>query len=161
VDAFIAGYRAGARATKRNIRHLNGYSQDFVAQDKCKEVATNQIQEGADVIFQVAGQCGLGALSAARENSVWGVGVDADQGYIGPHVLTSAQKKVDVAIFTTIQQVKNGTFRGGANTLLNVKNKGVGYGKISTRAPKTLKAKLDAVAKRIAAGKIKIPRTVK
>jgi basic membrane protein A and related proteins len=92
---------------------------------------------------------------------VWGVGVDADQGYIGPHVLTSAQKKVDVAIFTTIAQVKNGTFRGGANTLLNVKNKGVGYGKISTRAPKTLKAKLDAVAKRIAAGKIKIPRTVK
>jgi basic membrane protein A len=161
VDAFIAGYRAGAKATKRNIRHLNGYSQDFVAQDKCKEVALNQIAEGADVIFQVAGQCGLGALSAAQENDVWGVGVDADQGYIGRHVLTSAQKKVDVAIFTTVQQVKQGRFRGGADTLLNVKNRGVGYGKISSRAPKTLKAKLDAVAKRIAAGTIKIPRTVK
>jgi basic membrane protein A and related proteins len=161
VDAFIAGYQKGAKATKKNIRVLNGYSQDFVAQDKCKEIALNQIADGADVIFQVAGQCGLGALSAAQENDAWGVGVDADQGYIGRHILTSAQKKVDVAIFTTVQQVKQGTFRGGADTLLNVKNRGVGYGKISSRAPKTLKAKLDAVAKRIAAGKIKIGRTVK
>jgi basic membrane protein A len=161
VDAFIAGYRAGAKATKKNIRLLNGYSQEFVAQDKCKEIALNQINARADVVFQVAGQCGLGVLSAAQENRVWGIGVDADQGYIGRHVLTSAQKKVDVAIFTTIQQVKNGTFRGGADTLLNVKNRGVGYGRISAGAPKTLKAKLDAVAKRIAAGQIKIPRTVK
>jgi basic membrane protein A len=161
VDAFIAGYQQGAKATKKGMKVLNGYSQDFVAQDKCKEVALNQIAEGADVIFQVAGQCGLGALSAAKENSVWGVGVDADQGYIGPHVLTSAQKKVNVAVFTTINQVKKGTFKGGADTLLNVKNKGVGYGRISRRAPTTLKAKLDRVAAQIAAGKIKIGRTVK
>ena len=161
VDAFIAGYQKGAKATKAGMKVLNGYSQDFVAQDKCKEVALNQIAEGADVIFQVAGQCGLGALSAAKEQGKWGVGVDADQGYIGRHVLTSAQKKVDVAIFTTIDQVKKGTFKGGADTLLNVKNKGVGYGRISSRAPKTLKAKLDRVAALIAAGKIKIGRTVK
>jgi basic membrane protein A and related proteins len=161
VDAFIAGYQKGAKATKKGMKVLNGYSQDFVAQDKCKEIALNQIAEGADVIFQVAGQCGLGALSAAKEQGKWGVGVDADQGYIGRHILTSAQKKVDVAVFTAVDQVKKGTFKGGADSLLNVKNKGVGYGKISSRAPKTLKAKLDAVAKRIAAGKIKIGRTVK
>jgi basic membrane protein A and related proteins len=161
VDAFIAGYQKGAKATKKGMKVLNGYSQDFVAQDKCKEIALNQIAEGADVIFQVAGQCGLGALSAAKEQGKWGVGVDADQGYIGRHILTSAQKKVDVAVFSAIDQVKKGTFKGGADTLLNVKNKGVGYGRISSRAPKTLKAKLDAVAKRIAAGQIKIGRTVK
>ena len=161
VDAFIAGYQQGAKATKKGMKVLNGYSQDFVAQDKCKEVALNQIAEGADVIFQVAGQCGLGALSAAKENSVWGVGVDADQGYIGRHVLTSAQKKVNVAVFSTINLVKKGTFKGGTDTLFNVKNKGVGYGRISSRAPKTLKAKLDRVAAQIAAGKIKIGRTVK
>ncbi|HWH06071.1 MAG TPA: BMP family ABC transporter substrate-binding protein, partial [Gaiellaceae bacterium] len=92
VDAFIAGYRAGAKATKKNIRTLNGYSQEFVAQDKCKELAFNQIEAGADVIFQVAGQCGLGALSAAKERGEWGIGVDADQGHLGAHILTSAQK---------------------------------------------------------------------
>ena len=143
------------------MKTLNGYSQDFVAQDKCKEIALNQIAENADVIFQVAGQCGLGALSAAKEQGKWGVGVDADQGYIGAHVLTSAQKKVNVAVFSTINMVKKGTFKGGTDTLFNVKNKGVGYGRISARAPKTLKAKLDRVAAQIAAGKIKIGRTVK
>ncbi len=163
VDAFIAGYQQGAKATKKGIKVLNGYSDDFVAQDKCKELGLNQIAEGADVLFQVAGQCGLGALSAAKEKGKWGIGVDADQSFIGSHILTSAQKKVDIAIFNTIEQLKKGKFKGGADTLLNVKNQGVGYGKISPRAPKTLKlkVKLDAVAKRIASGQIKIGRTVK
>ena len=161
VDAYIAGYRQGAKATKKGIKTLNGYSQEFVAQDKCKEIALNQIAAGADVVFQVAGQCGLGVLSAAKEKAKWGVGVDADQGYIGPHVLTSAFKKVNLAVFSSVQLVKAGTFKGGTDTLFNVKNNGVGYGKLSAKAPATLKAKLDAVAKRIAAGQIKIGRTVK
>jgi len=161
VDAFIAGYQAGAKATKKGIKTLNGYSQEFVAQDKCKELAFNQIDAKADVVFQVAGQCGLGALSAAKERGKWGIGVDADQGHLGVHILTSAQKKVDASVFQTAQMVKNGTFKGGTDSLFNVKNGGVGYGKLSAKAPKTLKAKLDAVAKQIAAGKIKIGRTVK
>jgi basic membrane protein A len=161
VDAYIAGYRQGAKATKKGITTLNGYSQEFVAQDKCKEIALNQIARRADVLFQVAGQCGLGALSAAKDKGKWGLGVDADQGYIGTHVLTSAMKRVDLAVSKTAALVKSNTFKGGTDTVFNVKNKGVGYGKISSKAPKTLKAKLDAVAKRIAAGKIKIGRTVK
>ena len=55
------------------------YSQDFGAQDKCKEIALNQIAQGSQVIFQVAGGCGLGALDAAKEKDVWGIGVDRDQ----------------------------------------------------------------------------------
>ncbi len=98
-------------------------------------MALNQIAEGADVVFQVAGQCGLGALSAAKEQSKWGMGVDADQGYIGAHVLTSAQKKVNVAVFSTINMVKKGTFKGGTDTLFNVKNKGVGYGQDQRQGP--------------------------
>jgi basic membrane protein A and related proteins len=161
VDAYIAGYRAGAKATKKGIKTLNSYSQDFVDPAKCKEIALNQIAARADVVFQVAGQCGLGALSAAKDKGKWGVGVDADQGYLGAHVLTSAQKRVDSAVFDTASLVKSGSFKGGTDTLFNLKNKGVSFGKISAKAPKTLKAKLDAVAKRIAAGKIKISRVVK
>jgi basic membrane protein A len=161
VDAYIAGYQQGAKATKKGIKTLNGYSQEFQAQDKCKEIALNQIAQRADVMFQVAGQCGLGALSAAKDKGVWGVGVDADQGYIGTHVLTSAMKRVDLAVSSTIGLVKSGTFKGGTDTLFNVKNKGVSYGKISSKAPTTLKPKLVAVSKRIAAGKIKISRNIK
>ena len=61
---------------------LVGYSQDFVAQDKCKTVAQNQIGQGSQVVFQVAGGCGLGALErGGAGRNVWGIGVDADQYY--------------------------------------------------------------------------------
>src|SRR5436190_11439412 len=90
VDHYIAGYQAGAKAADPSVKTLNGYSQDFVDQAKCKEIALNQIQQGAKVVFQVAGQCGLGALDAAKEKGMQGIGVDADQGYLGAHILTSA-----------------------------------------------------------------------
>jgi basic membrane protein A len=66
VDRYIAGYQAGAEAASPGIQTLNAYSQDFVDQAKCKEAALNQIARGSMVVFQVAGQCGLGALSAAE-----------------------------------------------------------------------------------------------
>ncbi|HEX4690465.1 MAG TPA: BMP family ABC transporter substrate-binding protein, partial [Solirubrobacteraceae bacterium] len=65
VDHYIAGYQAGAKAANPNIQTLNAYSQDFVDQAKCKELALNQIQQGSQVEFQVAGQCGLGVIDAA------------------------------------------------------------------------------------------------
>ena len=72
VDRYIAGYRAGAKAANPEIKTLNAYSQDFVDQAKCKEIALDQISRGARVMFQVAGQCGLGALTAAEEQNVAG-----------------------------------------------------------------------------------------
>jgi basic membrane protein A and related proteins len=161
VDAFIAGYFAGAKRTKKNIQTAFEYSQSFTDQAKCKEIALNQIAGNSDVIFQVAGGCGLGALQAAKEKGVWGIGVDKDQSFEGKHVLTSATKKVDFAVYTTIQQTLQGKFKGGRDGLFNVKNGGVGYGKVSTKAPKrgALIAKLKATSKAIASGKIKgIPR---
>jgi basic membrane protein A len=67
VDRFIAGYQAGARAADPGIKLLNGYSEDFADQAKCKQVALNQIEQRAVVIFQVAGGCGLGALDVHGE----------------------------------------------------------------------------------------------
>ena len=162
VDAFIAGYQYCAKQVKPDIKTLNAYSQDFVAQDKCKEVALNQIGQGSDVVFQVAGQCGLGAITAARESGVWGIGVDNDQSFLGPQVLTSAQKKVDVGVTQTIGLVQDDKFEGGVDGLFNVKNDGVGYGKVSASAPNrtALIAKLDAWAKKIADGEVTPPRNV-
>jgi basic membrane protein A len=98
VDIFIAGYRAGAQACNKKIEVLIAYSQDFVAQDKCKEIALDQIARGSQVVFQVAGGCGLGALDAAKQKGKWGVGVDRDQSDLGPHILTSAVKRVDTSV---------------------------------------------------------------
>ena len=143
------------------IKTLNDYSQNWVDQAKCKELALNQIAAGSQVVFAVAGACGLGALDAAKERNVWGVGVDADQSYLGPHVLTSATKGVDEAVFQTIRDVVRGTFAGG-NVDYGLDRRGVGLGKISKQVPRALVAKVDAIERQIIAGEItQIPTTVK
>ena len=75
------------------IPYAQAYSQNWVDQAKCKELALNQIAAGSGVVFPVAGGCGLGALDAAGERNRWAVGVDADQSYLGKHILTSAQER--------------------------------------------------------------------
>jgi basic membrane protein A and related proteins len=161
VDHYIAGYQAGAKAADPGIKTLNAYSQDFVDQSKCKEIALNQIQQGAKVVFQVAGQCGLGALDAAKEKSVQGIGVDADQSYLGSHILTSAEKKVDVAVETAIKSVQSGSgFQGGANVTFDLKNNGVGIGKTNSAGAK-YQSKVDAVKQKIISGAVTPPDTVK
>ncbi len=160
VDRFIAGYQAGARAAVPGIELLNGYSQDWDDQAKCKELALDQIARGSGVVFQVAGGCGLGALDAAGDRKVWGVGVDADQSFLGPHVLTSAQKRVDRAVYLTIQSIERNAFPGGGNSVFGLKQAGVGLGKISPRFPRADLKRLDGVERRIAAGEIQIPTRV-
>jgi basic membrane protein A len=160
VDRFIAGYQAGAKAADPGIKTLNGYSQDFSDQAKCKQVALNQIEQGAVVIFQVAGGCGLGALDAAKEKHVWGIGVDADQSFLGPHILTSAVKRVDTAVFDAIKLVVDGKFKGG-NIVFGLKDNGVGIGKISPKVPKSEVAQVNKIRAEIISGKIKnIPTEV-
>ena len=102
VDRYIAGFKAGAKKADPKITVLNGYSNDFVKPAPCAEQSLAQIGRGADIEFQVAGQCGLGTLSTAKDKKIWGIGVDADQAYLGPHILTSALKRVNVAVADTI-----------------------------------------------------------
>ena len=162
VDRYIAGFQAGAKAAFPGVKTLNDYSQDFTVQAKCKELALNQIAAGSVVVFQVAGGCGLGALDAAKEKGVWGVGVDADQGFLGTYILTSALKGVDEAVYLSIKDAKNGNFQGGKDTVYGLDEKGVGLGKFSPLAPKGIEAKTKQIEAQIISGKIKnIPTTVK
>jgi basic membrane protein A and related proteins len=154
VDRYIAGYQAGAQAADPSVKLVNAYSQEWVDQAKCKTLALNQIADGAGIVFQVAGGCGLGVLDAAKQRGVWGIGVDADQSYIGPQVLTSAMKRVDTSVYATVQQALAGKFHGGTNAVFSLKNHGVGLGKISPKVPKADVQKLQRVAKQIADGQI-------
>jgi basic membrane protein A len=162
VDRYIAGFQAGAKAAFPGVKTINGYSQDFAIQAKCKEIALNQIAAGSDVVFQVAGACGLGALDAAKSQSVWGIGVDADQGFLGPHILTSALKGVDTAVYLSIKDAKEGHFKGGQDAVYGLDQHGVGLGKFSPKAPKGIEAKTLKIEQQIISGKItNIPTTVK
>jgi basic membrane protein A len=157
VDRFIAGYQAGAKASNPDITTLNAYSEDFVDQAKCKEIALDQIAERSDVVFQVAGGCGLGALDAASEEGVWGIGVDADQAFLGDHVLTSALKRVDEAVFQTISSQADGSFTGGGVTLFGLAEDGVGLGEFSPNAPQEAIDETLAQIPSIVDGTIEVP----
>ena len=162
VDRYIAGFQYGAKKADPGIKTLNAYSNSFTAQAKCKEAALNQIAAGSDVEFQVAGSCGLGVLDAANSKNIFGIGVDADQGYLGPWVMTSALKKVDVAVYSAIKSAQAGTLKTGQNRQFGADVNGVGYGKWSSRVPASIRAKVLAQYVLLKAGKITgIPTTVK
>jgi basic membrane protein A len=96
-----------------------------------------------------------------------GIGVDADQGYLGPHIMTSAQKKVDVAVYRTIAAKLTASragvkFRGGYNAIFSAKNNGIGVGKWSPKVPASIRNAVANQLKLLKAGKIKgIPQAVK
>jgi basic membrane protein A len=160
VDRFVAGYQAGAKRANPRVTVINSYSQDFNDQAKCKAIALNQIAAGSVAVFAIAGGCGLGALDAARERKVWGIGVDSDQSFLGAHILTSATKKVDRAVFLAIKSVADGRFHGG-NAVYGLEDSGVGLGKISPRAPKAEVAALNRIQAQIVAGKIVPPKILR
>ncbi len=160
VDRFIAGYQAGAKWAKPNIKTLNSYSSDWDDQAKCKELALSEIARGASVVFQVAGECGLGALSATKQQKVWGIGVDADQSFLGPYILTSALKRVDEAVFDTIKSVVDGNWKGGRNLTFGLADDGVGLGTISPKVPQKDLERLDQAKKQIRDHEIEVPTTL-
>ena len=160
VDRFIAGYQAGAKWAKPNIKTLNSYSSDWDDQAKCKELALSEIARGASVVFQVAGECGLGALSATKQQKVWGIGVDADQSFLGPYILTSALKRVDEAVFDTIKSVVDGNWKGGRNLTFGLADDGVGLGTISPKVPQKDLERLDQAKNQIRDHEIEVPTTL-
>jgi basic membrane protein A len=157
VDAFLAGYKVGAKKCNPGVKVLVGYSQDFIDQAKCKTVAQNQIDQGAQVLFNVAGPCGLGTLDAAKEAGIWGIGVDVDQSGLGKHILTSAVKRVDTGVLLAVKAAASGEFKGGSDLVFNLKNGGVGLGKVSPNVPASYLKTISKYRAQIVAGKLKVP----
>jgi basic membrane protein A len=160
VEKFIAGYQAGARGANPRVTTLNSYTDSFHDPAKGRSVALSQIAKGSRVVFQVASACGLGALEAAREHGIWGIGVDVDQSHLGPHMLTSAVKRLDAAVFDTIEELVRGTLETGRTSRFSLENHGVGLGTISARVPRALKAEIEDIRAEIVAGKIPIASSI-
>jgi basic membrane protein A len=92
---------------------------------------------------------------------VQGIGVDADQSYLGPHIMVSALKKVDVAVFDTAKAVQAGSAKGGTDVLFDVKAGAAGFGKLNAEGAK-FQAQAEQIEQKIKSGEISnIPNTVK
>jgi basic membrane protein A len=127
---------------------------------KGKELAVAQYDGGADIVFAAAGASGLGAFDAAEEKNRLVMGCDANQDWVKPgRVLTSMLKRVDEAVYSTIDEAKAGKFAGGIKRF-GLANKGIDYSQDEFNA----KILSEAVRKRaeelkadIIAGKIVVP----
>jgi basic membrane protein A len=160
VDRYIAGYQDAVKTVSPTTKIINGYSNDFVDQQKGLEVGKAQIAQGCDILFQVAGGSGLGYIQAAKAAGVYAIGVDADQISVAPGtVITSALKKVDVAVFQTIRSVRLATFKAGDN-IFNAANDGVGFGTLDKVVPADAKAAATQALADIKSGKITPKDTV-
>ena len=160
VDRYIAGYQDAVKTVSPTTTILNGYSQSFTDLQVGKELGLNHISKGCDILFQVAGGSGLGYIDAAKSKGVYAIGVDADQASVAPGtVITSALKKVDVAVFQTIRAVRLGTFKAGDNTF-NAANDGVGFGALDKIVPADAKAAANQALADIKSGKITPKDTV-
>jgi basic membrane protein A len=159
VNRYIAGYVAGAKKVDPTVQVLGGYSQSFTDENAGKGIGLTQINKGADILFQVAGSSGLGYLAAAQEKNVYGIGVDANQGYLGSYVITSAVKKVNVAVEQTIRDLQTGHFTAGDHTFGLTQN-ATGFAPPSSVVPASIVSQAQAYAKKIKDGSVVPPTTI-
>jgi basic membrane protein A and related proteins len=157
VKAYIAGFRAGAHRADPTVRTLVSYTNDFVNPAKCARAARAQIAQGSRAVFDVAGGCGVGALQVAKRRGVWGIGVDIDQSYLGPFVLTSVIKRLDVAVYDFVHDLQLGRMKTGGNTVFDLRNGGVGLGRFSPQVPPSLRRDLKRLTKEIVDRRIVVP----
>jgi basic membrane protein A len=163
VDIWIAGYRFCAQKAVPGTKVLIQYSQDFVKTDLCKTVAENEISQGAKVLFQVAGGCGLGVFKAADADAggAWAIGVDLDQYKLGKRVLTSGVKHVETGVQAVAQQEVQGKFKGGTDLNFNLKNGGLAVGKINPSVPASFITVMNSYKAKVIARTLKVPTALK
>src|SRR6185312_14089932 len=81
---------------------------------KGAELAKSQFGRGADVVFHAAGATGIGVMQAAKDAGLLSIGCDSNQNYLHPgSVLTSAVKRVDVAVYKAFTAARTGTWQPG------------------------------------------------
>jgi len=165
IKKFEAGYVAGARKidpeTGVDVKYAGVDGGAFKNPTKGKELALAIYNGGADIIYHASGSTGLGVFEAAREKNRLAIGVDSDQESAMPgHVLTSMIKRVDVAVFNTIKDTKDGTFPGGQAHVFGLKDGGVDYvydDKNKALIPDDVHARVEALRADIVSGAIVVP----
>jgi basic membrane protein A len=171
IERFEAGFLAGVKAAKSSVTVDDQYSGYFDKAEVGQSIASKMYASGDDVVFHAAGATGNGLFKEASDlkkkdptREIWAIGVDQDQSFMGPDVvLTSAMKRVDLAVKDISTKGKNGEFPGGKTTLYGLAEDGVGLAPINTKADQ--KDAIEAAVKdwtdKIKSGAITVPSTLK
>ncbi len=165
IKKFEAGYKAGIKTTNPQGRVLVGYAGSWTDPQKGQEIAIAQMGSGADIIYHAAGQTGIGVITAAKNRGApaYAIGVDKDQDDLAPgRVLTSMVKRVDTAVFDTVQAVQEGAFEPGTR-IFGLKEQGVGLSPMrftKQDVPADVLARIEKLRAQIIAGTLKPPTSL-
>ena len=167
INDFIVGYKQGAAYANPDIQVEVIYSNDYDDPAIGKECALTLHEKGADVVFQIASKCGDGVFEAAQEEGFYAIGVDSDQKYIAPEVIVcSMRKEVGNSIYDAVMQyIRKGDECGlfGTTWIADMATGYVGlsYGEEGSvqQVSDDLKAEVEALAKKIVSGDIKVETT--
>jgi basic membrane protein A len=161
VDSYIAGFVQGVKKTDPTATVEIKYAGSFNDQAQGQQVAQQEIADGADIIFQVAGGTGVGVINACKSAGVYAIGVDADQNYLAPQtVITSALKGVDTATYDVIKQTLNNQFKSGAQ-YFDLADNGVGIAPVNNVVPKSIVDQVNQLAEQIKSGQIQVSASLK
>lgn len=161
---FYTGYEQGAKYINPDIKILQSFAGSWSDPLKGKELTLAQFDQGADIVMNVASGTGPGILEAAKEAGKYAIGVDLDQDNDQPgSVLTSMVKRVDSAVYLTIQSAAEGKFQGGSTKYLSLAENGVSLTDFTVmkehlgdKFPQEIVDKVDELAKKIIDGEIKV-----
>jgi basic membrane protein A len=164
IRKFAVGYRAGVAYVNPKAEVFENMTGSTPAAwtnpSAGAELAKSQFGQGVDVIFHAAGATGIGVMQAAADAGLLSIGCDSNQDYLHPgSVLTSALKRVDVAVWTVFTDAKDGTWKAGSK-VLGLAQDGVGYSLDDDNRrliTPEMQARLDQAKADIIAGKVSVP----
>ncbi len=159
IQAFAAGYKAGAVAVNPDVQVLISYVGSWADAARAKELALAQYQQGADIIYQVASQGGLGVIEGAKEAGYLAIGQDANQNDLAPdNMLLSVLKRIDNTGYLACQELLDGTWTPGVHNL------GVAEGGVditndlsNVKIPDSVMEVVENARQDIISGAVKVP----
>ena len=154
---FGYGYIAGATDANPDIKVQQYNAASFADAAGGKTAATTMVTNGADIMFHAAGGTGVGVIDGCKEAGIYAIGVDSDQSYLAPDtIITSAMKRVDVAVETVCKEAIDGTVKGGVETY-ELSNGGVDIAPTTTLLPDDVISQVEDVKQKIISGEITVP----
>lgn len=163
VERFEVGFYEGVKSVNPDCEVLSVVTNSFEDQAKGKESALAMIEKGADIIFQIAGLTGLGAINAAKEAGVAAIGVDVDQNNVAPEtVITSAVKGIVQSTYLVVDRAIEGTLEGGQTYTFGIKENSTGlapYHSFDDIIPQEVKDIVNERIEKMKSGEITVSQT--
>ncbi len=160
INDFVVGYKKGVESVDPSIEVLVSYVGDFVDSNRGFDQATAMYEQGADVVFQVAGGAGIGVLRAAEDSGRYAIGVDSNQNPLHKgHILGSMLKNIGVSLKSAVDAHAAGTLKFGETTEYGLHNNGVSltFEDNGDIVPQEIQDEIATYSKKVVDGEIKVP----